>query len=180
MSRVYVASLSDYNAGVLHGEWFDLDVYSDAEELMTDIQTMVLDKSPTAAKDPFTVAEEWAIHDYEGFGGFRIGEYEDLQALIDFAEMIDAHGQPFAIWAEYQGYTLSEAPEHEQSFVDSFIGNVTVFDYACSCAEDLLQGVPDEVARYFDYQQYARDMVMAGDVFEVVDGGDSYLFRSNV
>lgn len=48
MCRIYVASLTDYNHGVLHGQWLDLNTYSDAEELSKDIQTLILDKSPTA------------------------------------------------------------------------------------------------------------------------------------
>jgi hypothetical protein len=38
--RIYVASLSDYNAIILCGEWFDLDAY-DAEELLGAIHAML-------------------------------------------------------------------------------------------------------------------------------------------
>lgn len=31
--RIYVASLSDYNASVLHGAWFDLDDFTDGNDL---------------------------------------------------------------------------------------------------------------------------------------------------
>ena len=40
--RIYVASLSDYNNGVLHGAWFDLEDYYDADELMTAVTQQVL------------------------------------------------------------------------------------------------------------------------------------------
>jgi len=57
--RIYVASLSDYNAGRLHGGWFDAD--REPEKLEKEIGFML-------ACSPELIAEEWAIHDHEGFG----------------------------------------------------------------------------------------------------------------
>ncbi len=71
--RVYVASLSDYNAGVLHGRWIDAD--QDADAIHADIAQM-LAESPTDKS-----AEEWAIHDYEGFHGITISEFEDIDTV---------------------------------------------------------------------------------------------------
>ncbi len=51
--RVYVASLSDYNASRLHGQWID------AAQEPGEIITSMLSES----RDPG--AEEWAIHDFE-------------------------------------------------------------------------------------------------------------------
>ena len=62
LPRIYVACLSSYNAGRLHGRWIDCD--QTAEEIREEIRLM-LEESP----EPW--AEEWAIHDYEGFGGLR-------------------------------------------------------------------------------------------------------------
>src|SRR5436189_4774564 len=61
--RIYAATLSDYNAGRLHGAWIDAD--QDPEELQAEIDAML-------AKSAEPVAEEWAIHDYEGFGLFKV------------------------------------------------------------------------------------------------------------
>jgi len=66
--RIYVACLASYNAGILHGEWIDA---TDADTIREAIQEM-LKGSPTAG------AEEWAIHDYEGFGSIRLSEWEDV------------------------------------------------------------------------------------------------------
>ena len=44
--RIYVACLASYNAGRLHGEWFDLEDYSDADELQEAIAEKVLRTSP--------------------------------------------------------------------------------------------------------------------------------------
>lgn len=44
--RIYVACLAAYNAGHLHGQWFDLEDYSDADELHEAIAERVLRTSP--------------------------------------------------------------------------------------------------------------------------------------
>src|SRR5690242_7244320 len=70
--RIYVASLSDYNAGELHGVWMDAD--QDAGELHQAVAAMLaLSNEPPA--------EDWAIHDYEGFGPFRVDEHESLEVV---------------------------------------------------------------------------------------------------
>lgn len=33
--RIYVASLSDYNAGILHGTWIDFDQLTDLDDLLS-------------------------------------------------------------------------------------------------------------------------------------------------
>ena len=64
--RIYASSLSDYNAGILHGAWFDLTNYNDSEELYDAIKKQVLETSPTAHEEGLKAAEEFAIHDYDG------------------------------------------------------------------------------------------------------------------
>src|SRR3954468_4463852 len=66
--RIWVASLSDYNSGTLHGAW--IDAARDESELQADIETMLAASPLTAATgEP---AEEWAIHDSDGFAPLRI------------------------------------------------------------------------------------------------------------
>ena len=56
--RIYVACLASYNAGILHGCWVELN---DGADAVFDYVKAMLEKSKIAN------AEEWAIHDYEGF-----------------------------------------------------------------------------------------------------------------
>src|ERR1039458_3263956 len=77
--RIYAASLSDYNSGRLDGEWIDAD--QEADELAADVQAMH-DASPTPG------AEEWAVHDYEGFVPVRLSEYETLATISRVARGI--------------------------------------------------------------------------------------------
>lgn len=65
--KIYVACLASYNSGILYGEW--IDVNQSVDEISDQIKTMLVGSS-------IENAEEWAIHDYEGFGAIRLGEYE--------------------------------------------------------------------------------------------------------
>ena len=61
--RIYVACLAAYNNGYLHGAWIEAD--QDADEIRDEIAAML-------ARSPIEHAEEYAIHDYEGFEGVTI------------------------------------------------------------------------------------------------------------
>lgn len=111
--RVYVACLASYNNGVLHGNWFDLDDYADAEDLFAAVQEEVLLTSPypnvevdcpDCGGDGLTMnitdcarctgtgkvpsAEEWAIHDYEGFPRGSVSEYSGFDSLYEYKDKL--------------------------------------------------------------------------------------------
>src|SRR4051812_16093400 len=88
--QIYVACLSAYTAGRLHGEWIDAD--TDAEQIHADILAML-------ARSPEPDAEEWAIHDTDGFDGVKIGEYEPLDRVAAIAELLLQ--QPGAVVAAF-------------------------------------------------------------------------------
>lgn len=58
--RIYVASLSDYNASILHGTWIDFAQLTDLDDLRAAIAAM-LATSPTAKAAPGQPAEEWMM-----------------------------------------------------------------------------------------------------------------------
>ncbi|MFE4263391.1 antirestriction protein ArdA [Streptomyces sp. NPDC056883] len=80
MNAIYVASLSDYNAGRLHGKW--INIGDDAEAVYDEISG-ILETSPQGD------AEEYAIHSFEGFGGIEVAETEEIEDLILIAEALD-------------------------------------------------------------------------------------------
>ncbi|MGL1161851.1 antirestriction protein ArdA, partial [Vibrio parahaemolyticus] len=67
--RIYVACLAAYNNGKLHGRWIDANQSTD---LIWDEINDVLKTSPEPD------AEEWAVHDYEGFGEIALTEWPDI------------------------------------------------------------------------------------------------------
>ena len=97
MARIYVADLAEYVSGNLVGRWFDLeDFEGTAEDLHAAIAQYVLRTEQTGH-------EEWAIHDYEGFGPIRVGEYDSLETILTHVEnMGDEPGKYFA-WIAAKG-----------------------------------------------------------------------------
>jgi antirestriction protein len=119
--RIYAACLAAYNNGRLHGEWIDAD--QSADELHEAVARML-------AASPQPGAEEWAIHDYEGFGSLRLGEYESLERVATIAAGIAEHGNAFSAWLSYDE---SQDVTNMQSFEDAYRGE---WDSLRAYAED--------------------------------------------
>ncbi len=173
--RIYVASLADYNEGRLYGAW--IDAAQDEEELERRAKEML-------AHSPSPGAEEWAIHDYEGFGALRLDEFESLTDVAKIAKGIGEHGPAFAAWAAHVG-TDSEALDE---FEDAYMGE---WESAVAFAEEMLddmghieeimRNVPEHLAAYvqIDYEGFVSDLVRNGELatLEKPDGG-IYVFRN--
>ena len=82
--RIYVACLAAYNNGYLHGAWIDVD--QDADEIRDEISAML-------ARSPIKGAEDYAIHDYEGFEGVTIKEYAGIESVARMGAFIAEHGE---------------------------------------------------------------------------------------
>ena len=154
-SRIYVACLASYNNGHLHGAW--IDVVPDAWAIWTSIQAML-------AASPIADAEEYAIHDYEGFGGVRIAETTGIETLTALAEFIAEHGAVGAALLEYYGNDLDEARD---AMEDRYLGSYpSVADYFQEVTEVDVR-VPQALQFYIDWEAMARDAEMSSDVFTV-------------
>ena len=104
--RIYVACLASYNAGILHGKW--IEATADADELKARVQAM-LDRSP----EPY--AEEWAIHDYEGFD--RLSEWENFDDIAERVGFWEKYGQD-----EVEAYIGHYADFDEDDFQARYCG----------------------------------------------------------
>lgn len=175
--RIWVGSLADYNAGILHGEWINAD--RDAEEVWQDIHDM-LKQSPTPG------AEEWGVFDYEGFGGVPIAEYHPIEAITALACGIREHGLAFAGWAGLR----ADAPNVGESFEYAYLGEWDSIEaFADNIIEDLgIQDVidrlvPEDLRHYvtIDIRGLARDLEMSGDIITVdVPGGGVWVYDGRV
>lgn len=163
---IYVASLSDYNAGILHGVWIDFDTCLNADEVWEAIRAMLLN-SPTTEREGLP-AEEWAIHDYEGFGGIEISEYESISALWEAHELLSDLDDPEAFfdWLSYE--TTAEISEVTESniaaFRDAYRGWYrSKEEFAEELIEEMgiLSNADELLSRYFDYEAFARDLFMS-------------------
>lgn len=173
--QIYVASLSDYNAGYLHGAW--IEAGQEPVAIQEAIEQM-LRASPT---DPH--AEEWAIHDFEGFNGLHLGEWEDLGYVSRVAQGIKAHGLAFAHWA-----TLAATDDELGRFADAYLGHwPSIEAYAAEILEEagvdrqLDTAVPEHLRPYvtLDAAGFGRDLELSGDVVASRAGDGVYLFSGS-
>jgi antirestriction protein len=170
--RIYAASLADYNAGILHGEWIDA---TDEPAQLHDSVRAMLERSPTSG------AEEFAIHDYEHFGHYRVGEYDSLETVSRIALGIEEHGYAYAAWAEHCGHD----EDCLNNFEDAYLGE---WESVTAYAEELLDDlgyldrldeiVPDILAPYvnIDIDAFARDLELGGDITAIEHSAGVWLF----
>jgi antirestriction protein len=117
--RIYVSCLAAYNGGRLHGAWIDAD--QSASDIANAVEIML-------ASSPEAGAEEWAIHDYEGFGELRLSEWESFERVSAIAHGIAEHGPAFAAWLSYDS---DRDPVDEDAFHDAYRGEWnSLRDYA--------------------------------------------------
>jgi len=197
MPSIYVASLSDYNAGRLHGRWIDVERL-DAEDIQYEVDR-ILETSPESracmycgqlteritsgrfegwhvheegsepvghVATPYgQPAEEWAIHDFDGFFGLPVGEWTSFETIAEWARVLTEVGddlQPaFGAYVEHTGDT--DADEH--TFFDHYRGEYDdMADYAAELAEEtgMLEGVPDWLQYRIDWHGVGHDLEMDG------------------
>ncbi len=145
--RIYVACLAAYNNGKLHGRWIDAN--QDADAIHEEIQDM-LKNSP----EPF--AEEYAIHDYEGFEGLHLSEYESIKDVVRYARLIEEHGEAYAAYANNVGVDYAT----EEGFEESYQGEWDSEEAFAENLADETMDIPERLAFYFDYEKFARDLFM--------------------
>jgi antirestriction protein len=165
--RIYVACLAAYNSGILHGAW--IDAAQGVDDIQRDISAMLADS-------PIANAEEWAIHDYEGFGSLRLSEYEGAGRVHEIACFIEEHGDLGAsVLAHFDG-DLNDA----ESAMENYQGRYTsLADYAAELTEQTIT-IPASLAHYIDYERMGRDLEMGGDVFTIAPHYDEVHIFLNI
>jgi antirestriction protein len=171
---IYVASLADYNNGVLHGTW--IDAAREPEDIHAEINAML-----ASSREPG--AEEWAIHDYDQFGRCRVGEHDSIERVARIAQRIAEHGYAFSAWVD-----LCDDAERFDDFADAYLGHYRSLQaYVDEMADDLgyteeLAKLPESLQPYlhFDTAALARDMELSGDIQTVEDPtGGVWIFQTN-
>lgn len=180
--RIYVACLASYNNGTLHGAWVDV---SDVDTMSDEIADILrASKYPNVTdSEGRPTAEEWVIHDHEGVGD--CGEHPSLSALCDYVEAIegmdDSELEAFADWRCNRCSDESDdAADMVEAFHDAYAGiHSSLEAFAESIADDtgLLDAMPENLRNYFDFEAYARDMRLGGDIWESRGAsGDLHVF----
>ena len=163
--RIYVACLAAYNSGYLHGVWID------ATQELDDIQEQV---STMLKASPVEMAEEYAIHDYEGFESVKLSEWQGLESSHQIACYIAEHG---TLGAEL--LNIFEIEEAEKALEENYHGGFSsLADYAEQFTSDTGL-VPEHLQYYIDYERMGRDWEMSGDIYTIETAHDEVHIFSN-
>lgn len=169
MPEIYVASLADYNCGILHGTWVSLDESTHLDDVVSQVDLM-LAGSPAVRRGLCYVAEDYAIHDHEGFDGYSLHEHTSLSRVVAVAASIAEHGDAFALFLNDRGDESVE--ESVADFIDRLCGVwENEVDFAWSEFEELFPDSYQHTASCdwvrFDPEAYVRAHEMDG--YEFID-----------
>ncbi len=173
--RVYVADLSAYNNGTLHGVW--VDATQDPDSMWEQINSML-------AQSPEASAEEIAIHDYENFGPLSLSEYESITTVSKIGQGFEHHGRAFLHWVAYVGTTdadyldqFEDAFQGEWSSMEEYVGELADA-YGIERTHD--EHVPDFIRPYvrLDVEALARDLSFNYYVARDEQNGGVFVFES--
>jgi antirestriction protein len=171
--RVWIGCLACHNAGSLVGEWYDA---ADADTVSID--ALHIDAGTVAR---ISCEEMWVMdQEYLPISGecspAEAGEWGRVLGDVD-----DWQRDALLAWVRSGDYiaegtgSLPSLPDFEERYAgewDSFR------EYAENLADDigLLSGVPDELAAYFDWSAWTRDLAYDYTT-EPAPGGGVYVFR---
>jgi len=166
--RIYVADLAAYNNGKLHGVW--INACDDKDDIQDQINKML-------KQSPEGFAEEYAIHDYEGFGAYGLGEYEGIDTVHDIACFIEEHPELAGELLSHFGGHLDDA---KKAVEENYCGCYqSLADYAEELTEQSTE-IPENLAFYIDYERMGRDMDLGGDVYTIETSFDEvHIFWSH-
>lgn len=170
--RIYAACLAAYNSEVFHGEWIDADQAPD--DLMLEIWQML-------GQSPIEDAEEWAIHDYEDFGAFKLHEYERVETIARIAGGLALHGPAFAHWIHEVG---SEAADSIETFENAYRGTYNSYsDIAKQFLDDMGFNpetiLPDWITPYVSIDWDGLGRAVVADQIAVDDRDGVHVFEAS-
>lgn len=173
--RVFVAPVAE----PVNGAWHDLADFTERWEL--EIAALAAIKKTTVNN----MAEELDCSDLEGFGALFTGQhYVGTSEAWDAHEWLtacEAEGISEAVALAYAENTGKRFPD-PSDIADAYLGEYdNVQAYAESYVDEsgMLSGIDATVARYFDYEAFARDLVLGGEVWTTDrKNGAVHIFRN--
>lgn len=161
--RIYVACLAAYNNGYLHGAW--IDCTQGIDHIHEEIARVL-------KSSPIPDAEEWAIHDYEGFGSVNINESHDLEEIAEMGELFDRCDNPELVQGVMDQQMLS--PQDALLYIEeNYAGeHESLEDWAEQFLDETgqLESVSKNLRYYIDFERWAKDLDMSGEIFTIETG----------
>lgn len=175
MARVYVACLAAYNNGFLHGKW--IDAAQGFDTFRDEINAML--KASPVTKLYGEIAEEWAIHDFEGFGSYRVEEWSDLEELCNIANVLEEENGELILEIMSHLGSGTSIDDAKEFLENNYHGNhKDIGEYAEYMNEECGYKIPTHLQYYIDWDQMGRDMELNGDIFTISDNAGVHVFSN--
>ena len=161
MLNLFVNTWGNYNEnGADGGQWITLPMEEDElQEVLENIAALMEDNDP-----------EWFINDYEWTIDTELGDVHEMDSILEWNErcqeaddLEDYEAEEIAAAMEAYGYTFAEAYERQQRGCFVFYAGRDLQEVAEEIADECyLYNAPEFLARYFDYEAFARDLSFDG------------------
>ena len=161
MLNLFVNTWGNYNEnGADGGQWITLPMEEDElEEVLENIAALMEDNDP-----------EWFINDYEWTIDTELGDVHEIDSILEWNErcqeaddLEEYEAEEIAAAMEAYGYTFAEAYERQQRGCFVFYAGRDLQEVAEEIADECyLYNAPEFLARYFDYDAFARDLSFDG------------------
>jgi antirestriction protein len=164
--QIYVGTYAKYNSGSIAGKWIDLEPFAgDREGFLSACK-----KLHKGEHDP-----EFMFQDFEGFPREYYSESGLPDALFDWLDLDDGDRELMEAYCEA---VEPLAPGDIETAQDAFYGTYDdqdsfVTEYIDSTG--MLADLPDNVAQYFDYEKFGRDLMFDFST-HTDDSGDLWVF----
>jgi len=153
--RIYCGTYAKYNAGNLAGAWLDLEDYTDTDAFYDACRELHKDET-----DP-----EYMFQDFEGFPRALYSESPDQDKLEKLYSWLGKTEDERAIVAAY--WDSIDGDADPDTALEAYAGTYsTEADWAEEFLKDTgaLESIPENLRYYFDFEAYARDCRLSGDV----------------
>ncbi len=164
MPAICLNELANYNNGELVYQWFDLNEYPTADDYREAVQEWLKSCSHPHNQE----CEEWNIGDIDGIPDHYYDDYTfDADGFYEYKAILDEVGEELLNAWPNLFHALPESARHlKEKLVGSYeftLESPGFFrNLGITMVEEagLLAGIPEAVARYFDYEKYGRDQYM--------------------
>ena len=157
--RAWVGCLGCYNAGVLNGAWVDGEQAGDIS-----LAVKVIERESYLSVGKVTVcvvcgSDEFWVFDHENFDGLISGECSPMEAQ-EKAELLSSVDESER--DAWRAWLANGMVEDLDTMRDAYVGE---YESDQAMAEEyvestgLLSDIPESIARYFDMEAFARDLM---------------------
>lgn len=152
MSKIYVSTYAKYAAGNLTGAWIDPKDYDNLSEFEAACEELHADEH-----DP-----EFMFQDSEGIPKFFVSESSVSEDLWDYLACDQDEDVKHAYVYLFDQWDSNDLEERYRGEYNSWE------EMAELLVDELgyLDEMPENLRYYFDYEKYARDLRLSGDLYE--------------